>query len=879
MSDSDDNIFDNPLSNSAKSQLAATLDNSTRKLQQTQNSVEPSVLDIVKQQEDTTASVNSTINRLMSQLSPSGTNGSDASDVDIDRMLLLAHSQVKGDNKKAGLSKLTKQMKAEVDELKKQVIDANKQQIDNLMLRHKKKVADSVATYNMIIKIIPKMRLAINTLANTILSPDDFTKQSLSVSVDSTSIEASTINKVVKRAGGLLDKFNINRDIKNDIASYLINGKLIYLVLPLNREITRLLNENVSTAGIGAAYSKLDSTSFAAQTAKVLTESPNITDIPKHSELHEFRILFALKEEAAAITEAAQNVDAFFAREFMLGDAASLSMDSEENLNEAVSFGGFGVGTSGTSINNATSTTNTTDANTPNVKENEIKGRKSAIVKRVSPANIIPLTFENNNYGYLHLDIVEVDPDNHVLPTDSTSDVEGMNMMPSAAGAMSNGSILQNIISSSKDVTINGNNVNTSSSKRGVENPTGESDPIEDARLMFMANIFANKLSKQTNLKMLKRNEVLKDAIYNGLAIKKLNSNEKIRVVYLKPEEVVYINRGQSIFDNVLFFSKLYIATLTTILMQNVLNGGDRRIVYVEVGEDNNGAQAVQQVIRDMKSKEISSVMNMDLQSVLNLHAQFQDYYIPVVDGEKPISFDTMDSLANKSVDDEFLSWLSNNIFSGIGLPAAYLTEVENIDFAKSLSMQNSRFLRDCIAEQSILSRGFTELIRKIYALEYSENATAPKVKKGKKKVAKENEESESEDNSLNDVDAVGAEELLINLPAPAALALVNISEQLGNAANVIEAIAPYLPQLLSVGPDDLEKVTNLIKSKLARKLVTSLDWDGFDEIATQAIAEYTESQIENAIKTAGAVDTDTDINADGGLDDTIPDDEADTDA
>ena len=855
-----ENIFDDPLSGAAKSQLSAALDDSTKKLKKAQSaSIADEDLSLLQKQTDVTASINSTINQLMAQLAPSGINSSDASNNEIDNMLLLANNQVKDGKRTSTSTKASKALKAEVEQLKQQVLDANKQQIDALMFRHKKKVTDAIVTYNMIIKIIPKMRLAINTLANTILSPDDFTKQSLTVSIQNANADASAINKVVARSEELLTKFNINKNIKNDIASYLINGKLIYLVLPLNREITRLLNENMQSAGVGSSYNKLDNLEYSSQVKTILNESTEIKNV-KDSNILEFCKAFNFLSESvtsAALNNAAIEVDKFIENEFILGDASCLALDSSDTIQESVSFDAFNNTTRQSILNANSQVVNSQYTDSEKVEEDDIKGRKSAIVKRVSPANIIPLTFENNNYGYLHLDIVEVDPDNQVLPTDTGDNTDGMNMLPSASAAISNGSILQNIISSSKDVNINGNNANNSS-KKGVENPTGGQDPIEDARLTFMANIFANKLSRKTNLKMLKRNEVLKDAIYNGLAIKKLNSNQKIRVIFLKPEEVVYIDRGQSIFDNVLFFSKLYIATLTTILMQNVLNGGDRRIVYVEVGEDNNGAQAVQQVIRDIKSKEISSVMNMDLQSVLNINSQFQDYYIPVVDGEKPISFDTMDSLANKSVDDEFLNWLSNNIFSGIGLPAAYLTEVENIDFAKSLSMQNSRYLRDCISEQAILSSGFTELLRKIYAIEYSSNANVKKKNKKSKKSESTNDNSEI----LNDVDTISPDDLNIILSAPSALALVNITEQINNASGVIDALVPYLNELQNVKSEDLDKVTSIVKAKLARKLVTSLDWEEYENLAKAAIAEFTENSIEASITSGDEDNTDLDVNS-----------------
>ena len=364
---------------------------------------------------------------------------------------------------------------------------------------------------------------------------------------------------------------------------------------------------------------------------------------------------------------------------------------------------------------------------------------------------------------------------------------------------------------------------------------------------MFIAKTFANKLSKKTNLKFIKKNDILKNAIYNGLAVKKLCSNQKVRVVYLKPEEVVYINRGNSIFDNVLFFCKIYIATLITILMQNILNGGDRRAVYVEVGEDNNSAQAVNQVIKDIKSRDISSVMGMDIQSIMNIQNQFQDYYIPVVDGEKPISFETVDSLSNKNIDDEFLNWLGGQIYSGMGMPTAYLNEVENIDFAKLLSMQNSRYLREVLTEQNVLSPGYTDLLRKLYIIEYGDsNNEKLKVKNNKIKV-----NSNSEEDSLSLDEIITPNMLEVKLPTPAALALITINDQMNNAAGIVDGLLDNsnLVARANISPVDIENVKAFVKNDLIRELVPSMPWAKIDAIIEQSINNYTEAKIKNDIK------------------------------
>ena len=288
-------------------------------------------------------------------------------------------------------------------------------------------------------------------------------------------------------------------------------------------------------------------------------------------------------------TEAAKRLEFVLNNEIIIGNSKNLMADYAANdLNEAATSEFFGVANSMTKEANTRINTAqpSTGSKGDKVVASDIKANDTAIVKRISPANIVPLELDGKKYGYIHLDIVEIDPDGDVLPIDNTDDVDSMGMLPSSSSALNNGSILQNIVSTGRDVSVNGNNQISSglnSKRRNYENPTGSPslNGVEDARLMFLTKIFANRLSKETNLKLLKNDENLRNAIYNGLAIKKLCSNQKLRVVYLKPEEVVYINRGHSIFDNVLFFCKLYIATLITILMQNILNGGDKRAVSI----------------------------------------------------------------------------------------------------------------------------------------------------------------------------------------------------------------------------------------------------------------------------------------------------------
>jgi hypothetical protein len=305
--------------------------------------------------------------------------------------------------------------------------------------------------------------------------------------------------------------------------------------------------------------------------------------------------------------------------------------------------------------------------------------------------------------------------------------------------------------------------------------------------------------------------------------------DEKVRVLFFTPDEVVHIDRKQSIFDNVLFFAKLYIATLITILMQNIVRGADKRAYYVEIGLENDAANAINGVIRDIKTKELSNVHNMDLVSMLNVLGDFNDYYIPSIDGEKPIEISTVDGLSNISLDNDFLNWLSNNIFSGIGLPSAYLTEVDNVDFAKSLAMQNSRFIRDIVSEQVLFGFGYSELLRKLYMKEHGSE-----LKGQLKKVSVERNKEKSSIHLLN------IESIEIKFPPPVSLNMTNMNDQINNLTTLVESLS----DVIDVKPEDKDVATPIFKREMYKKYLPNLNWEDINDIMVKVKRGLQESKI-----------------------------------
>ena len=199
-------------------------------------------------------------------------------------------------------------------------------------------------------------------------------------------------------------------------------------------------------------------------------------------------------------------------------------------------------------------------------------------------------------------------------------------------------------------------------------------------------------------------------------------------------------------------------------------------------------------------------------------------------DGEKPIEIATVDGLSNVSLDNDFLNWLSNNIFSGIGLPAAYLTEVENIDFAKSLAMQNSRFIRDIVAEQVLFGFGYSELLRKLYMKEHGSE-----LKEQKK--ANASAERKKEKSSIH---LLNIESIEVKFPSPVSLNMTNMNDQINNLNTLVDS----LTEVLDIKADDKDAATPIFKREMYKKYLPNLNWDEIDDIMAKVKRDLQESKI-----------------------------------
>jgi hypothetical protein len=776
---------------------------SSNKIVSSQLGAPQNLIDLSAQNEKLANSINSTIVRTYNDFVGLG---SDHNAQEINQILTLS-------KKNAATTKTN--VKEQLEKFKKSV--GGNETAAAVVQQRKNYKASLYSSYDLILGVIPKMKMAVKTIANSIISPDDFSKRSFSIRFDESRMNKQAIAEAKSQLDTLTKKYKLDENLAEEVSDTLVKGERFFAILSLNDQIRTLLKEQV-TSTPDSGYRTLQGTCKMMLSEATATPEEN----------------FLLDEGMAIFNEGrkednkfnkdnfANSLDEFFTNNFVIGDSSHLLNEHVETQNELTEAQAFQVPTA---MKSAASNTATSEASA--AADGLRMSSDSAVLKRLSPDCVVKLEFEDQVYGYIYLDTIEA-PRKANEPGRSGATGGDQSMTANTVT-----SAVQSVLYSANDID------------RGIGGGAKNNLAFNDPKLSFIADMFANRLSQKENIRLIKKSEQLKYVIYHSLLTKRITKDEKVRVLFFTPDEIVHIDRKESIFDNILFFAKLYIATLITLLMQNVVRGADKRAYYVDIGLENDAANAVNDVIRTVKAKDVSNIHDMDITSVMNMLSEFNDYYIPTIDGEKPITIDTVEGLSNVSLDNDFLNWLSNNIFSGIGLPSAYLTEVENVDFAKTLAMQNSRFIRDIISEQRIFGNGYSEIYRKLYKREFGNSSNTNLDKSAAQKKANDANGDRNNDGSTAQIDI---ESIVVAFPSPVSLNMTNLNDQLNNLNMLVDSMA----ELIEVPKDDLDTAKPIFKLEMYRKFLSNLDWEEMDSVMKIVKQKLVTTKIKNPSAASG---------------------------
>jgi hypothetical protein len=639
------------------------------------------------------------------------------------------------------------------------------------------------ANYRAIYNHIPEAAQALDTFKENIMSPDDFTKMIFNI-VYENDLDPKLRDRVEEQLYDIQEKYEFETLADEIIEGSLMYGDQFVSVLSLEKELdymltdpiingkTGMLNEEtVRNMDISRVNVELNSSDF--EKSKVLTEafSEALKLSSKEKEV--------FNEDATVeflVNIVNRNVEIGSKKEFLLE-----RLEAEKDL----------------SISKEDIPTNLSKKDGKEKKKRSDENPmyiNGSTLNVLDPSKVIELKIDNVVYGYYYV-----------------QDLDQANVPNAGYLGQSTGREVLN------PVNMGSNLVGVNNTKFTPSTNNFSMNGLSDAKVNIISKVFIDAISKKVNKEFIRKNKEFKDFIFN-LVKQDYIIKKQIKLVYFSPDEVIAF-KVPALYRKITFFAKLYLAMLTNMLLIKMGRAHDKRVFYVDVGADANYEQAISRVIQDIKTKEFKMDAIGDINTILNLNpGMFDNYYIPTVNGEKPIDIETLQGM-DIDMNNEFLEFLKTSMMSGMGIPRTLIDETTQVDFARTVSSRNANFVRAVIKYQKRLTQPFTKLVRKLYENEYKYSGN-----------------KESEIFSVVDLNSVQ-----VMFPSPATLNMTNITDQMQvveqNSEFITNALIPQDP----AGQNETKR--QKLKSKIIEDLMPAVDWEKYKQFREEALVEDAEEK------------------------------------
>lgn len=637
--------------------------------------------------------------------------------------------------------------------------------------------------YRLIYDNIPQLAQALNTYVDNILSPDDFTKSVFNILIDGKIITSNLTTEdnsnIIENVKSLMKTYKLENLSKEIIRESLKIGDQFVAVLPIKKEISNMLSESnhdiLFNHNAETLFSPneimleddeliewnnaiIDNVKDKLYPIESLSESATKEERTKYQQ---DKLLFEEKKRKfkADIAECLNNTFKFYDSADILAEDFYIM---NEDFNKEITNGLVDIPFKSQS----------------KMRKDKSKDRtkltiNGSIVKVLDPSKVVKLTLDGICFGYYYME-----------------------------KAVDYG-----------DKAVKGNYSQTNSIFTSFGNTMAPELP--NSKYKLITDIFVKNIGKKINKKFINNNPNFKNTIYTLLRQQYIQDNQ-INVVYIPPNQVIHFGEGgglddqndyhDSIFKSILYTAKIYLAVQTSTLMLKLVRSPEKRAFYIETDLDQDAEAVVQSFVRDSKTKEIKmESFNKDINTVLNSIGSFQDYYIPVVDGNKPVEIDTIQGM-NVEMNNDFLEYLLNTLISGMGIPKEFLSITDQTEFARSLAMQNGKFVRSIIVKQKVFAEQFTQFIRLLYENEF--------------------------DNSKVDSDKIK-----IEFPSPASLNMTNLNEQIGNSQTTIQF---FLDTLIGEQTEENKEKYAIAKRVFTKEILSNFDWEKWETILNQEVGTKT---------------------------------------
>lgn len=319
-------------------------------------------------------------------------------------------------------------------------------------------------------------------------------------------------------------------------------------------------------------------------------------------------------------------------------------------------------------------------------KRETFDNMKGCFIKLLNPIKMIPIEIMNNVIlGYIYIFDSNSNNNNNFM----SGAVVNKRGMLSGTGTMA--TFLDNMATTNKDVEYD------------------------------IVSKIADQILKSFDKKFLEDNEKFKDVIISSLWFNDLYKRN-VSFQFIPAEYVTKFSinedengNGVSILNDALFYAKLYLALLLFKIMSIINKSNDTRIYYIKnSGIDNDTINKVQDVARQIKSRQMSFLDLMDCNAMTTKIGANKEIFMPMgSSGEKAIDFDIM-SGQDVQLNNDLMESLRKNFINATGVPDVLMEYVNAADYAKTLVMANSKFVGRIVNLQLDFNPSITEMYKKI---------------------------------------------------------------------------------------------------------------------------------------------------------------------
>ena len=646
---------------------------------------------------------------------------------------------------------------------------------------------DDYVTFAQIYELITQAAECVHSYCDNIISPDDFTKRDIAVFYEAPSASDEALKIVKERTHDLIERYELEERCETAIIQSLLKGDFFMGVLNLRQELQGLLHEDTAHEKPPVLFESAHIPSTSDDDLKALIEMVKQED-PKTP----------FNDSGDMRNELAQYFNSFVQ---FNEDASGISAKSIESMSWLNDINSKGKRTKAGS----------TEKDKPSLANSELKG---SIIKMVHPENVVKLYQDDALFGYFFIEFSG--PDISELTRRGT-------------GTMDQTTLVRAIDQNLSSRSLGSQNVSQLKGKDAL-----------------ISRIFVKTLAaKFGNSKFLADNEEYAHDAYNILTRAK-RENRRAVFTYLAPDQVVHFTPdgshgyGTSVLAKVKFLSKLYIGAMTNAFMRNSIRRPERLVWYIDCGVDNDGSNAVQNFIRTIKQREVKFSNLRDITTTINQIGEFHDFYVPTYNGERPVEVETINMGGASEVDSPFLEFLRKAIIAGMGVPAAFLGYSEEVAFARSLSMDNGRFLRRVIRHQKHYGKAVSRLIRLLWNNEFKNleeligNTSAKDDKKSETKPKKVpikplTSKSDKDTDSLN----IEADRLVVRYPSPATLNMTGMADIINQAEPVVEFVSTTVIGGKHANNDALKSE---LRKSIIKDLMPQVQWEKYENYMNEIL-------------------------------------------